>query len=58
MAEDSKFKEPKFPTNYDSARKPLPSSSPAGTIPAHDEVKAVNGLPASTQPKTMSGWDK
>jgi hypothetical protein len=55
--EDSKFKEPNFPKNFDSARKPLPASSP-NSIPAHTEVKAVNGLPASTQPKAMPGWSK
>jgi hypothetical protein len=48
------IKEPNFPKNYDSARKPLPKESP-NTIPAHTEIKPFAGLPASTQPRPLKG---
>ncbi len=57
MAEDPKFKAPNFPKDYNSSRKPLPSTSPSN-IPPHTEVKPFAGLPASTQPKSMKMGDK
>jgi hypothetical protein len=48
------LKEPNFPKDYESARKPLPSTSP-NTIPARKEIKPFAGLPASTQPRPLKG---
>jgi hypothetical protein len=51
------IKEPNFPKDYNSARKPLPKTSP-NTIPPKTEIKPFAGLPASTGPKPLKGVDK
>lgn len=47
------IKEPNFPKDYESARKPLPKNSDANKIPPRTEIKPFAGLPASTQPKSL-----
>jgi hypothetical protein len=49
------IKEPKFPKDYNSSRKPLPSSTPADKIPPKTEIKPFAGLPASTGPRPLKG---
>jgi hypothetical protein len=48
------IREPSFPKDYESARKPLPKTSP-NSIPPKTEIKPFANLPASTQPKPLKG---